>query len=190
MIEQKKFGPIPTWLFDSKVSQKSASKEMLEANRNNELIHEFDNAETLIKSIYNYYNENGKNIFVKGFNIEELTIYIERAKKKIPYDYKIIESTLIDEGRITQRQLNNCISNLETGESIDDICKDYPSCSSDLRLYLETYQKTNELRKSTELPIEFTQKTRTGMLTRIRDKINQLVQNKNRNKGGIVNGIE
>lgn len=192
-IGQRKFGPIPVWLFDSEVSQKSASKEMLEANKANEFVHGFDNAETLIMSIYNFYNENGKNIFAKGFNIDELSMYIERAKKKTPYDYKIIESTLIDEGRITQRQLNNCISNLEIGESIEDICKDYPSCSSDLRLYLETYQNTNELRKSEEIPIKFTQKTRMGMLIRISDKINQLVKNKNRNnrnKGGIVNGIE
>ena len=78
----------------------------------------------------------------------------EFSQLNLPYDYKIIESTLIDEGRITQRQLNNCISNLEIGESIEDICKDYPSCSSDLRLYLETYQNTNELRKSEEIPIK------------------------------------
>ena len=58
---------------------------------------------------------------------------------------------------------------------------------------METYENTNELRKSEEIPIKFTQKTRMGMLIRISDKINQLVKNKNRNnrnKGGIVNGIE
>lgn len=163
---------------------------MLEANRENALVYGFYNAETLVRSIYNYYNENGKNIFVKEFNIEELTMDIERAKKQISYNYKIIGNTLIDEGRITQRQLKNCILNMENGESIDDICKDYINCSTDLKLYLETYQKTNNSRKSTEVPKEVIQKTRMGLLTNIREKINLIVQNKNHNKGGIVNGIK
>ena len=83
-IGQRKFGPIPVWLFDSEVSQKSASKEMLEANKANEFVHGFDNAETLIMSIYNFYNENGKNIFAKGFNIDSLCVILNSIFKRLP----------------------------------------------------------------------------------------------------------
>ena len=93
-VEQRKFGPIPVWLFDSEVSQKSASKEMLEANKANEFVHGFDNAETLIMSIYNFYNENGKNIFAKGFNIDELSMYIVLLIKSISFQRSAHNSLL------------------------------------------------------------------------------------------------
>lgn len=177
MIEQEKFGPIYSWLFDSKDNSNSASKEMLKANKDNEYVNGFNNAETLISSMYDYCNKKGIDIFSKEFNIDELTMHIERAKKQIPYTYGIIGDTLVDEGKVTNRQLKNCISSLEDGESIEVITEDYPECKKELKLYLETYQKTMKSKRSDELPIDLVKNVKIGVLEKVRDIIGLFIKN-------------
>ena len=176
--------PIHSWLFRTKNETRSASREMLDANRENKFIHEFDSAETLTKSIYDFYSQRGENIFAKGFDINNLPIYIQEAKKQIPYNYEIIANTLIEEGRLTKRDLKHCLLDLEDGMSTEDICKDFEknrkndtNIGNDLRLLLETYQEFKESRESIR---SFTQ-IRMGEI--IKQGKELLAENKQQDKG-------
>lgn len=142
---------IPSFCFDGFGDDSASSLALKEKNDN---IHKFDDAESLIKEIYEVLcKEYGKNIFVKDFEIDKISEYIKEAKKVMNLDYQIFGKTLIDEGRYTEGQLKRIRGWIEEDdmESIYDIYgKD-----EDLELFIDAYRTWYKNKNANELPFEF-----------------------------------
>ena len=144
--------------------QDLASKEMFKANQSNPHAHGFDDAETLIKSLYEYCSRpdsglSPNQIFKDDFDIEKVGEYISKAKENTPYLFQIIADTIVSEGLFTKKQLNGFSAAMIAYQDpegydgyIDSICEMYPDKSDILEVYLGHVKKFIMDRKASKIP--------------------------------------
>lgn len=113
--------PIQSWLFNS--SESSASSQAITSSeyKNCEFMHQFSNVEDLIKSIYKYSKETNTDIFNKDFDINKIGEYIQEAKRKVDFDYKIIRKSILSEGKIKEGLLKYLESNADEAKNLDEV---------------------------------------------------------------------
>ena len=155
--------PVECWMFTG-TDQDLASKEMFKANQSNPHAHGFDDAETLIKSLYEYCSRpdsglSPNQIFKDDFDIEKVGEYISKAKENTPYLFQIIADTIVSEGLFTKKQLNGFSAAMIAYQDpegydgyIDSICEMYPDKSDILEVYLGHVKKFIMDRKASKIP--------------------------------------
>lgn len=161
----------------------SASCQALKSK--NENIVEFSNAESLIQQLYNFF---GSEIFINKFDIEKLSEYIDRSKKKALLDYQLFYDVLIDEGKFSKDRLD-MIKNLIESERVQDIRtivddKD-KSTLKDLQLFISAYSTCLKERSADEIPKECVTHDgiRYGTLNKIIWKINSFIKREDKTNG-------
>ena len=139
-----------------------ASAKAIEDFKGQNNMKAFSNAEMLIRQIYSVY---GKEFFAQGFDIDELTAYINKSKRMIKPAHEIMAEKLIDDEECNDIQLmaiKNVIEQYDgSGKFDEEINKVFKligknNDNKQLKLFIRTYSEYLN-RNNNELPIDFTE---------------------------------